>query len=113
MADDELEELRRRKMAELQAQAQQEEGAHAQEAARREQYEAQKASIMRAILDPEARERLARVKMARPDVAESLEGQLVSLYQQGRIRGTIDDNTLKQFLARVTPKSRDISIERR
>ena len=113
MGDDELEELRRRKMAELQRGAQQDAAREAQEAAAREQYESQKATILRAILEPEARERLARVRMARPEVAESLEAQLVQLYQQGRIRGMIDDALLKQFLARVTPKPRDINIHRK
>ena len=113
MVDDELEELRRRKLAELQRGAGHDAEADAREAAAREQFEAQKAQVLRSILEPEARERLARVKMARPDVAASLENQLVALYQQGRIRGLINDELLKQFLARVTPKSRDINIERR
>ncbi len=113
MGDDELAEIRRRKLSEIQAQAQADEGVRARDAAAREDAEAQKATVLRAILDPEARERLARVRMARPEVAVSLENQLVALYQQGRIRGTINDDLLKQFLARVTPKSRDINIERR
>lgn len=113
MVDDELEELRRRKMAELQAQAAREEDSRADQAAASQEAEAQKALILRTILEPEARERLARVRMARPEVAASLENQLVALYAQGRIRGTINDELLKQFLSRVTPKTRDINIERR
>ncbi|HWG89577.1 MAG TPA: DNA-binding protein [Candidatus Thermoplasmatota archaeon] len=109
MADDELEELRRRKMAEMQNQA----GAEAHQEAQRAQAEAAKANVLRVILTPEARERLTRVKLAYPDVATSLENQLIVLYQQGRIRGQIDEELLKQFLARVTPKKRDINIERR
>jgi len=54
-----------------------------------------------------------RVRMARPDVADSLEAQLLMLYQQGRIRNRIDDATLRELLARVTPKSRESTIERR
>lgn len=104
-----LDEIRRRKLAELQSQAQDEQ---AQAAARAEQ-QAQKDVILRAILEPEARERLARVKMARPDVAASLENQLLMLYQQGRVRSRIDDATLRELLARVTPKSRESTIERR
>jgi len=109
MADDELEELRRRKLAELQGQA----AAQEQQEAQRAQVDAQKANVLRVILTPEARERLTRVKLAYPEVAESLENQLIILYQQGRIRGQVDDELLKQFLARVAPKKRDISIERR
>ena len=107
--DAQLEELRRRKMAELQAQAQ---NGEAQAAARAEA-NAQKEVILRAILEPEARERLTRVRMARPDVAESLENQLLVLYQQGRVRQRIDDETLRQLLARIAPKSRETTIERR
>jgi programmed cell death protein 5 len=107
--DAQLEELRRRKMAELQAQAQ---NGEAQAAARAEA-NAQKEVVLRAILEPEARERLTRVRMARPEVAESLENQLLMLYQQGRVRQRIDDETLRQLLARVAPKSRETTIERR
>lgn len=107
--DAQLDEIRRRKMAELQAQAQQEQ-VHA---AQREQVAAERDALMRVLLEPDARERLARVRMARPDIAESLENQLFTLYQQGRVRGKIDDATLRQLLARVTPKSRETTIERR
>lgn len=107
--DAQLEELRRRKLAELQAQAQ---GDQAQAAARAEA-NAQRDAVMRAILEPEARERLTRVRMARPEVAEALENQLLMLYQQGRVRQRIDDETLRQLLARVAPKSRETTIERR
>lgn len=107
--DAQLDELRRRKLAEMQQQAGQEQVAAQQRAAA----DAQKDVILRAILEPEARERLVRVRMARPDVAESLENQLLSLYQQGRIRNRIDDATLRELLARVTPKTRESTIERR
>jgi programmed cell death protein 5 len=107
--DHELDELRRRKLAEMQQQAQSDQA----QAAQRADANAQKEVILRAVLEPEARERLARVKMARPDVAESLENQIIMLYQQGRIRARIDDATLRDLLARVTPKSRESTIERR
>ena len=107
--DAQLEELRRRKLQELQAQAQNEQT----QAAARADAQAQRDVILRAILEPEARERLTRVRMARPEVAESLENQLVLLYQQGRVRQRIDDETLRQLLSRVAPKSRETTIERR
>lgn len=107
--DAQLEELRRRKLAELQANAGQEQ----QQAAVRAEAEAQKESVLRAILEPDARERLTRVRMARPDVAASLENQLLVLYQQGRVRSRINDATLRELLARLTPKTRDTTIERR
>ncbi len=115
MDDAELEELRRRRMAEMQSQAAaaQDPQQAAAQAQAQAQAEAAKENVLRAILEPEARERLVRVRMARPDVAASLEQQLLVLYQQGRIRQRIDDATLRDLLARVTPKSRETTIERR
>ncbi len=111
MTDDELEELKRRKLQEMQGHAGVEDPAAAQ--AERQEYEAQKQNLLRQILEPEARERLTRVRLARPEIAERLEQQLLVLYQQGRIRGQINDKLLREFLAKVQPKTRETKIERR
>jgi programmed cell death protein 5 len=79
----------------------------------REQAEAQRQTILRQILSPEARERLGRVELAYPDLADSIENQLIALAQSGRVQRVIDDATLKQILERVMPKKREIKIERR
>jgi programmed cell death protein 5 len=107
--DNELDTLRQKKLIELQMRAQQE--AAAQEQAK--QIDAQKAMMMRQILTPEARERLANIRMTRPDVVEQVEGQLITLVQSGRISQQIDDYTLRQVLRKVMPTKRDIKIERR
>ncbi|MBW3583806.1 MAG: DNA-binding protein [Euryarchaeota archaeon] len=111
--DDELEALRRRRMAELQRQ-QSSGQAEAQEAQRRRaEEEAQKEAVLRAVLDQEARERLSNIRMARPDQAEVLERQLVLLAQSGRLRGKLTDQDLKALLARLFPPQRDINIQRK
>ncbi len=110
MADDsELEALRQRKLQELQVRAQQE--SMAQEQAK--QVDAQRAMVMRQILTPEARERLANLRMTRPDLVEHVENQLVMLVQSGRVTDKIDDYTLRQLLRRIMPAKREIKIERR
>jgi programmed cell death protein 5 len=107
--EEELEEIRKRKLEELQRLGQQQSLAEEQEAAMR----AQRQAILRQILTPEARERLGRVKLAYPDIVEDVENQLVMLAQSGRVRGVIDDNSLVQILGKLMPKKRDIKIERR
>lgn len=107
--DTELDALRQRKLQELQARAQQE--ALAQEQTK--QVEAQRGALMRQILTPEARERLANLRMTRPDLVEHVENQLLMLVQSGRVSGKIDDYTLRQLLRRIMPAKREIKIERR
>jgi len=96
--DDELEAIRRRRIGEIQQQAQQQAVAEAQA----RQVAAQRQSVLRQILTPEARERLGRIELAYPEVAES-----------GRVQSQIDDRTLQDILRRVVPKKREIKIERR
>ncbi len=107
--DNELEAIRRRKLAEI---AHQQE-AHKAQSEQAAQVEAQRQLVLRSLLTPEARERLGRLKTARPDVAASVEDQLLALYQSGRLRNQVDDETLKRILQNVVPRSRDIKIERR
>ena len=109
MEDPELEAIRQRRMAEMQQQAQNQ--AAQQEQAQR--IEAQKQGILRQILTSEARDRLANIRLANPQMAESVENQLIQLAQSGRLRGVIDDAMLKNILVQVSPQRREITIERR
>src|SRR6266571_3297196 len=81
MDEDELDAIRRRKMAELQ-QAQVQAQAEQQY---RETQQAQRQQILRQILTPEARERLGRIELAYPELKENIENQLIALAQSGRV----------------------------
>ncbi len=107
--EEELEALRKRKLQELQIQRQQRQLEEAQAA----QLDAQKQSILRQILTPEARERLGRIQLAYPEVAENVSNQLILLAQSGRLQNVIDDATLRQILRKILPSKREIKIERR
>mgnify|MGYP000144322916 CR=1 FL=1 len=108
MDEAELEELRRRKMLELQARLQEQQR---QEELRR-QLEYQKRAVLQQILTPEARSRLANIRMAKPEFAEQLELQLLQLAQSGRITSKITDEQLKKILDRIVSGRREIRIKR-
>ena len=112
MADEEeLEMLRKRRVQQLQQRMAMEE---AEEGRRQDELvSAQRQQLLRRLLTPEARERLARIKMARPEYAESVEHQLLNLSSRMSKKERIDDITLKKILQRIMPKKREIKIERR
>ncbi|RJS76155.1 DNA-binding protein [Candidatus Bathyarchaeota archaeon] len=106
--DEELEALRKRRLIELQQKMVQEQ----QQAEAQRRFEIQKQALMRRILTQEARQRMANLKMVRPEFASQLELQLIQIAQQGRIQLPIDDNQLKEILRRLQGKRKEIRIRR-
>ena len=110
-----IEEIRRRRMAELQQQAaaqqaqQQPSDAQSQEQMRRE-LEAQKKQAMMQILTPEARSRLANLRLTKPEFVDQIEMQLIQLAQMGRVQSKITDEQLKELLRKLAGQKRDINI---
>ena len=102
--DEELERIRQRKMEELQRRIAEEE-----ERARRE---LERQAAMRVILTPEARQRLANLRLVKPELVAQLEEQLIQLANTGRIKMPITDETLKQILLRLSSSRRKIRIRR-
>ena len=110
-SDEELQRLREKRMLEMQAQQQQQEEVQRVNA----EAEAQKQALLRQILTPEARQRMANIKMVRPDFANQLEMRLIQLAQSRRVALPINDETLKKLLAQLSTQQqqRDIRITRR
>jgi programmed cell death protein 5 len=107
--DDELAELRKRKLLEMQSQQSQ----MAQVQEQQQAMESQKQAILIGIMTPDARERLGRVKTAYPEIVAEIERELVMLASSGRLGQKIDDETMKNLLAKMMPKKHDIKIIRR
>jgi len=110
--DEELEKLKKKRLQELRQQAPFQESLDEQERQQQE-FEEQKKMILRAILTPEARERLGRIKIARPEIVESIENQLIMIAQSGQLKNKINDEQLRMLLSKIMPKKRDIKIKRR
>jgi len=106
--DEELDELRRRKMLEYQAQLQEQQ----RQAELRQQYEVQKRLAIQQILTSEARSRLANIRAAKPEFAEQLELQLIQLAQAGKLGSKITDSQLREILDRLQTRKREFKIRR-
>lgn len=109
MGDDELSELRKRRMAQMQQQA----GDQQEELERQQKQKTQIQMLLMQVLEPDARERLNTIKLTKPEFASSVEQQLISLAQSGRVKNKITDAQLKELLRQIAPARRDYSITRR
>jgi len=108
IGEEELEQLRRRRLAELQRAAAEED----RRAEVQQQVQNQKQAILKRILTTEARQRLTNIKMVKPEFADQLELQLIQLAQSGRVKLPISDAQLKEALVRLQPQRKDIKIRR-
>jgi DNA-binding protein len=109
MEDPELEAIRQKRMADIQRQ----QGDQSAKEEQVRQFEMQKQSILRQILSPEARDRLANIKLANPEQANAIEMQLIQIAQSGRLQGVITDAMLREILQKIVPQQREITIQRR
>ncbi len=78
-----------------------------------EEFNAQKEQILKQILSPEARSRLSTIKMVKKELAELVENYLITMATQGKLRGTVEDDQLKQILLSMQQPKRDFKINRR
>ncbi|RLI96119.1 MAG: DNA-binding protein [Candidatus Altiarchaeales archaeon] len=68
--------------------------------------------IITQILTPEARERLANIRLVRPQYAREIEIVLIQLYQQGRLPRKLSDEELKDMLKNISQRKKEIKIKR-
>lgn len=108
MSDEELENLRRRRLSELQQQA----AGDQNQSQINKQVDAQKQAILRQILSPEARQRLTNLKMIKPEFTDQIELQLIQLAQAGKLPIPLPDAQLKQILIQLQSRKRETKIRR-
>jgi len=114
MAEDkELEKIRQRRLLELQLQQRLAAEEVERQATAREELRRRKDAILRRILTNEARERLANLKVSRPEFTEQLELQLIQVAQSGKLRVPITDEQLKRLLEQLqSEQKRETKIRR-
>jgi programmed cell death protein 5 len=66
--------------------------------------------MLRVIFTSEARERLNNVRMVKPDLADSIESQILQLVSSGRLRKQVNDEDLKQMLGQLQRPKKEFKI---
>ncbi|XP_077229263.1 double-stranded DNA-binding family protein isoform X4 [Tasmannia lanceolata] len=120
MDDPELEAIRQRRMQELMAQRgvgnqQNTEQQKAQETAQREADE-QRQMMLSQILSTEARERIARIALVKPEKARGVEDVILRAAQMGQIAEKVSEARLISLLEQInnqTSKQTKVTIQRR
>ena len=108
MSDDELEQIRKRKLLSMQSRVSDEQ----RQAQAEQQMEDQKQALMAKILTPEARQRLNNLKMVKAEFAENIEMQLIEMAQTGKLPIPLSDAQLKQILVQLQSRKRETKIRR-
>jgi programmed cell death protein 5 len=108
MPDDELENIRKRKLLSMQNRVSDEQ----RQTQAEEKIEAQKQALLKQILSPEARQRLNNLKLVKADFTEQVELQLIQMAQIGKLPIPLSDAQLKQILLQLQSRKREMKITR-
>ncbi len=107
----ELDEIRARKLKELQQLQLQQNQEEIQRQVQLEQAMRQIDAIIGKFLTPEAQNRLSNLKLVDPDLVQKLKIYLAQLYSAGQIQH-INDEQLKDILIKLKSAKRGINIKR-
>lgn len=93
MDEDDLDELRRKRLQEKLAEFQQ-----------AQQLEAQKKTVLRNVCEPAAYERLMNVRLANPDLYDQIVVLLAQLMRTRQLKGKLTEAQIRQILAKITER---------
>jgi programmed cell death protein 5 len=108
MSDDQLDQIRKRKLSSMQQRVSDEQRQNQAE----QQLEAQKQALLSKILAPDARQRLNNLKMVKPEFTEQIEMQLIEMAQTGKLPIPLSDAQLKGILIQLQSRKREPTIKR-
>ncbi|OAA38672.1 DNA-binding TFAR19-related protein [Beauveria brongniartii RCEF 3172] len=117
MDDSELEQIRKARLEQLKAQgggaggSRQGGGGGAQDQEqKRQQQDDARQSILNQILQPEAADRLGRIRLVKEERATEIENRLIALAQSGQLRQKVTEEQLKELLSAVADKKEEEKI---
>lgn len=76
----------------------------------------QRRLLLNQVVTPEAREKLANIRLVKPDRADHVENMIISALQSGQLRGRVNEEQVKSLLETVveqTRKETKVTIVRR
>lgn len=108
MSDDQLDQIRKRKLSSMQQRISDEQ----RQAQAESQLETQKQALLSKILAPDARQRLNNLKMVKAEFTEQIEMQLIEMAQTGKLPIPLSDAQLKGILIQLQSRKREPTIRR-
>ncbi|KAI9050357.1 hypothetical protein LZ554_005523 [Drepanopeziza brunnea f. sp. 'monogermtubi'] len=115
MEDDDLAQIRAARLEQLKAQGGggrgggSSSGGGSQEQKQQQESEA-RASILQQILEPEAADRLGRIRLVKESRARDVEDRLIMLARSGQLRSKVTETQLKELLEAVAEKGKEEKI---
>ena len=86
---------------------------HDEEAQKREaEAEVMRQRVLLVLLEPSARQRLANVRIVKPELAGAVENYLINAASTGRLNRALTDDELKQILLNLQAPKKDFKINR-
>jgi programmed cell death protein 5 len=64
----------------------------------------EKKKVLRRIISPEGRERLARVRLVKPELVSQIEDYLINLYNNGKIKKVLSEDEIVKLLKMISLK---------
>lgn len=116
MADEELDAIRRQRMAELQAKQGDASNNQQQGEEAKQRETDMRNSILAQVLDQSARARLSNLAMVKPEKANAVENYLIQMARFGKLGGKISESGLIEILEKVsqqTEKKTTVKFNRR
>ncbi|KAF1831776.1 DNA-binding TFAR19-related protein [Decorospora gaudefroyi] len=122
MSDEDLEQIRRARLQQLQqqgggSQGQGGGGEGSEQESRQQQEANQRASLLDQILLPDAADRLGRIRLVKESRATDIENRLIMLARTGQLRQKVTEEQLKEILGAVAEQNEKeeskIVVERR
>ncbi len=84
-----------------------------EEARKREaEADAMRQKVLLVLLEPTARQRLANVRIVKPELAGAVENYLINAASTGRLNRALTDDELKQILLNLQAPKKDFKINR-